>query len=188
MKKSDLENGMIIVTKNAGNGMYFAGRIFKSYQFNNICSLMTVATMKENLNENNNLGDYEIVQVYRIKNSIYNKGICGIIEDLPKDCLTLVWEKEIEIDWKKVPKFTPVQVELEGDRLLNRYFLDYSSFDSHPFKVTKCDEFTFKSLKDEAGCFGDDETYVEVIESHYYEFWKKCKIHPSIEIKKEWYK
>lgn len=81
--------------------------------------------------------------------------------------LKLIWEREREIDWSKVPKWTKVQVrDFEGEEWKNSYFIGSST--NGVFKATYFDEFTFSE--------GDE-----------YE-WYQCKIYPSVETKEEWYK
>ena len=177
MRKSELENGMIVKIRRGEFGLIAKNKILFKSTFVYLVDFTDDLKMAHR-------DELDIIEIYN-QRAIF---CLGDLIDIKERDLSLVWKRDKEIDWNKVPKFIPVQVELEGGRLINRYFLKYNDCDSYPFKVTKCDEFTFKSLEDEAGCFGDDETYVKVIESHYYEFWKKCKIHPNIEIKKEWYK
>lgn len=81
---------------------------------------------------------------------------------------------EKEIDWCKVPEGTKVQVrDSENAEWLNRYFI---KFDSKDRNYSFC-----------TGVFLDDEfTGIEM--KKYAMRWKYCRIHPSIQIPKEWYK
>lgn len=79
-----------------------------------------------------------------------------------------------EIDWNKIPRGTKVQVrDDEYGEWVNRYFVKYDNKRDFKFLVSyigKYDDF-----------IGDD------IENCEYN-WNECKLHPSVEIKEEWYK
>lgn len=81
---------------------------------------------------------------------------------------------EKEIDWSKVPRGTKVQVGLtENGDWFNRYFIDTGKEDGEYAFVTSLamdDDFTGYEMED------------------YPEGWEYCRIHPSIQIPKEWYK
>lgn len=83
-------------------------------------------------------------------------------------------EFEREIDWNRVPKWTKVQVrDNDKHEWVNRYFIgvNYGMFSlTHPFVATMFDEF----IHDGFECNNNGYRY--------------CRIHPSIEIKEEWYK
>ncbi|MBO3398402.1 hypothetical protein JJB71_12715 [Clostridium perfringens] len=176
MKKNDLENGMIVEIRKGLRFLILDENLIGDDLFNSLNSYDE--QMNKKLFDDS---DYDIIKVYKFNGRVV---LSEIFEDKN---LKLIWEKERKINWSKIPKFTPVQAILK-EKLINRYFLGYNDRNPYPFKVTKCDEFTFKSLEDEINCFGDDYTYIEEIENMYCEFWEKCKIHPSVKIKKEWYK
>lgn len=79
-----------------------------------------------------------------------------------------------EIDWANVPKFTPVIGGYSGKKLKNAYFLDfYEAEDDFPFLLTDMKDDEFTGLKHRY----QNEFVCDV-----------CRIHPSVEIKEEWYK
>lgn len=79
-----------------------------------------------------------------------------------------------EIDWSKVPRGTKVQVkDREGGKWVNKYFIKYeSSKEEYLFQVNKW----------------QDDDYTGFNMEQYSNFYKYCRIHPSVEIPDEWYK
>ncbi len=80
------------------------------------------------------------------------------------DCLTLLWKRPREIDWSKVPKWTPIQAWDENEK----YTIDSLLVAYEP-------ELRFGLIVADNK---DDEP----------RGYKHCKIHPSVETKEEWYK
>ncbi len=155
MRKEDLKDGMIIEVEFAAiPNMRFVKLGYRGIGINDFIGLTTMA---DNLCWEN----CRIIKVFK------NKAMT-CLEDINDDnCLELIWEREMEIDWSKVPKWTKVQVrDFEGEEWKNSYFIGSST--NGVFKATYFDEFTFSE--------GDE-----------YE-WYQCKIYPSVEIKEEWYK
>ena len=79
-------------------------------------------------------------------------------------------EFERELDWSKIPKWTKIQVRTSiYQEYKNRYFLEYvDGVVKKVCRATVCDEFTFR-------------------ENLFFDY-KYFRIHPSVEIKNEWYK
>ena len=163
MKKSDLKDGMILVTRARGNGILLAGRLKGSHHLANYEGKLNIDDLNEDLILENDYA-YSIDAIYEIK-SAYGYSLGEIIDNLPKDAVELIWERKREIDWSKVPKWTPVQVsdwgnDFEGKDFLIKYEPELREF---PFIIV--------------GNF--DENAVS---------YKYCRIHPDIVIKEEWYK
>ncbi|MGU9269797.1 hypothetical protein ACV3Z5_13945 [Clostridium perfringens] len=121
--------------------------------------------------------DYDIVAIYEPVN--FCCGFKGILGDSCEDFCRLVSSRQElkDIDWTKVPKFTPVQVrDSQEHEWKNAYFgrVTFSDFyGTNIFFVfgMKDDEFTgIKQRDHEALCY------------------RYCRIHDDVEIKEEWYK
>lgn len=177
MKKSDLKDFMVVQLdvrnyERENEDMYLViGNTLVSCD-----GYMNLSHYDENMENtcrdnflDNSIGTYSIVKVFKIKN-ISN----GIEFFFDEDNLNLIWERQIEIDWSKVPKWTKVQVkDCEGEEYKNRYFFRYEKDENYPFRVLmlKDDEFTgYEHNK-------SDE-----------EIFELCRIHPSVTILEEWYK
>lgn len=114
----------------------------------------------------NSIGTYSIVKVFKIKN--IGKGIEFFFNE---DNLKLIWERQREIDWSKVPKWTKVQVRIEGTDWFNMYFYEYNTEnDDSPYLVKKA--------------IDDDYSGLFLVSTA----WQQCRIHPSVTIPEEWYK
>ncbi len=177
MKKSDLKDFMVVQLdirnyERENEDMYLVigntlvsgdGYMnFRDYNENMEC-------INRDKSLDNSIGTYSIIKVFEIK-----KFGAGIENFFNKDNLKLIWERQREIDWSKVPKWTKVQVkDCEGEEYKNRYFFRYEKDENWPFRVfmLKDDEFTGYEHKE------DDE-----------EIFNLCRIHPSVSIQEEWYK
>lgn len=130
-------------------------------------------SLLENYNEDliikgENIPAYDIMKVYRITKESKFDSLEDLINTLPKGKVELIWEREREIDWSKVPKWTKVQVrDCDFEDWKNRYFIGYRE-DMHKYSVAPHDEFTYNE--------GDESE------------WKKIKIYDESDIKEEWYK
>ncbi|WP_283695778.1 hypothetical protein [Clostridium perfringens] len=108
-----------------------------------------------------NDSDYDIIKVYKFNGRVV---LSEIFEDKN---LKLIWEKEREIDWSKVSKGIKVIVSDKKEETyhpneLDRIFIGYEPMlEERPFIVK--------------GLLGATS-------------FRYCKIHPSVEIKEEWYK
>lgn len=160
MKKSDLKSGMVIEWKEGYKflivGQSAIGRNGKH----------SLSTYTEDLKDNLGSVSYDIVKVYTTNNE--NINLNNIFDE---NYLDLIWEREREIDWSKVPEWTKVQVKFPGEIEWENYlFTNYLPNNVFKFHVAgfKDDEFT-----------GYEAT------RHQAEY---CKIHPSVKIKEEWYK
>ncbi|HHL2038276.1 TPA: hypothetical protein ACQ3VS_002911 [Clostridium perfringens] len=161
MKKSDLENGMVVEWRN-GTKLIKVNDIFLNLDdFSNLDSFGE--NLKFNLHNNSGL---DIVKIYKV-----NSFATDLKSIFKAENLTLIWERPKEIDWSKVPKWTKVQVKFPGEIEWENYlFTDYLPNNDFKFCVAgfKDDEFT-----------GYEATRQQV---------EYCRIHESVEIKEEWYK
>lgn len=166
MEKKDLKNGMVVeITREGIEKVLFLvlnERLIGEYEYWDINSF------DENM-KNTLLEDIYISKVYNIKKP-YNLSEIFALEDLE-----LIWEKEKEIDWNKVPEGTKVQVSDFRDDCdwVNRYFRSCNpkGFPFFTFEVWNRDKDKFTKK----GFEGREQ-------------WKFCKIHPEVKIKEEWYK
>lgn len=167
--KKDLMTGDIVVTRMKGNAILI-GSGFKKVEY--LKSTSRISSL-ENYNEDliikgENIPEYDIMKVYRITKESKFDSLEDLINTLPKGKVELIWEREREIDWSKVPKWTKVQVrDYDFEDWKNRYFIGYRE-DMHKYSVTPHDEFTYNE--------GDESE------------WKKIKIYDESDIKEEWYK
>lgn len=156
MKKSDLRNGMVVETR---SGILYLIRTIES-------GATILGGEKEWINLNsykNDLKHYkykslDIIKVYETDNFVLSRV-------LDRENLTLIGQEEREIDWTKVPKWTPVQASdymdnFDGKKLLVKYEPELKEY---PFIVAR-------NFRKEACSY------------------KYCRIHPDIVIKEEWYK
>lgn len=166
--KSDLKTGDIIVTKEKGNVILIGNRFKKFEHLNNIKGVTNINNYNDMLEEDTHthVDKCTIEKVYRIKDG-YNYSLKEIIEELPETNVELVWEREKEIDWTKVPSYTKVLVKDYHEDLWKRaYFV--SRYDGY-YKATFHDEFTN-------------------IDNEKYNLWDEIKFFNENDIKKEWYK
>lgn len=161
MKKSDLENGMVVEWRN-GTKLIKVNDIFLNLDgFSNLDSFGE--NLKFNLHNNSGL---DIVKIYKV-----NRFATDLKSIFKAENLTLIWERPKEIDWSKVPKWTKVRCKGEFG-YYNAYHYEYIPNEIHCFGHTTRDEFTF----------GTDPVVDYLSKRDTYE------IHPSVEIKEEWYK
>ncbi|EOU1110515.1 Uncharacterised protein [Clostridium perfringens] len=161
MKKSDLENGMIIEWNDNFNELGVI--IGDSIRYKNGYDELSI--LDENLRYKKDKKDY-ISAIYKVKEKC-----CSLLNIFKKENLELIWKRPREIDWSKVPKWTKVQVKFPGEIEWENYlFTDYLPNNVFKFHVAgfKDDEFT-----------GYEATRHQV---------EYCRIHESVEIKEEWYK
>lgn len=161
MKKSDLKDGMIVKT---GKAIY----LVCGDKFLGLNGYMGFENYDENLKIKGN--GFEILNI----NFVYETECWGLgLKDLlsKTTALKLIWERKKEIDWSKVPKQTKVRCKGEFG-YYNAYHYEYIPNEIHCFGHTTRDEFTF----------GTDPVVDYLSKRDTYE------IHPSVEIKEEWYK
>lgn len=159
MKKSDLKDGMIVELNYGKMGIILNNSIRYNLGFDRL-----------NIYDDNlRFEDVTIDRIYEVTNDC-----CSIKEVLNKDNLTLMWKRPREIDWSKVPEWTKVQVrDCKNQKWRNRYFSRYNPYKETPYIVSAFDKFIF-----------DDRPKFEGTIKSY----RQCRIHPSVEIPKEWYK
>lgn len=98
----------------------------------------------------------------------YNNAISGYFTEIKR-----------EINWAKVPRGTKVQVrDKEEYEFENMYFIKFCKNERVPFEVNSC--FSVSP------CLDDDYTGFKM--ENYNNFWKYCRIHPSVQIADDWYK
>ncbi len=155
MRKEDLKDGMVVEVEfeyipterfiKLGNRL-----IGKGY--------VELYDITDGLSLNSEVSKSKITKIFK------NKSMKDL-EDINNDkYLELIWEREREIDWSKVPKWTPIQAWDENEKY---------TFDS--LFVAYDPELKFGLIVADNK---DDEP----------RGYKHCKIHPSVEIKEEWYK
>ncbi len=100
----------------------------------------------------------------KVSRVFVNKSMSCLDDMFKDDHLILIWEREREINWNKVPKWTKVQVrDTNNEKWVNKYFLGVSY--DYRFDATSDDEFTFSGMV---------------------ERWRECRMHPSVKVKDEW--
>lgn len=168
---NDIQTGDIVVTKRRGNAIVIAGRLKAGSMLLNQYGVCCLNLYDENLQYEDPVYDeYDIEKVYRIIDC-YDYSLDEIINKLPEKKVKLIWEREKEIDWTKVPMFTKVQVrDHENEKWRNRYFIKTGFNDSYPYITTICDGFT--------RCVGYNEE----------ESYKHIRLYDTMDAKKEWYK
>lgn len=167
---NDIQTGDIVVTKNRGNAIAIAGRLKTTDNMFSEYGLGDLKDYSNNLKaKDRGINEYDIEKVYKIINC-YDYSLEEIIDELPKGKVKLIWERKREIDWTKVPRFTKVQVQDCGDKKWeNKYYIGYDEEMPYPYRVTSCDQFTYKTdAKEEA--------------------WENIRIYDESDIKEEWYK
>ena len=167
--KKDLMTGDIVVTRMKGNAILI-GSGFKKFEY--LKSTSSISSL-ENYNEDliikgENIPAYDIMKVYRITKESKFDSLEDLINTLPKGKIELIWEREREIDWSKVPKWTRVQVkDHNSDDWMNRYFIGLE-YNNYPYLATKRGEFTYEEGNDTG--------------------WRQIRIYDKSDIKEEWYK
>lgn len=127
MKKSDLENGMVVEWRN-GTKLIKVNDIFLNFDgFSNLDSFGE--NLKFNLHNNSSL---DIVKIYKVNR--FTTDLKSIFED---NNLTLIWERGI--DWTKVPFGTKVIVSDCLDNLNETDGFEYMFISYEP----KLKEFPF---------------------------------------------
>ncbi|MBS4894014.1 MAG: hypothetical protein KHZ90_09625 [Veillonella parvula] len=160
MKKSDLKSGMVIEWKE-GNKFLIVDQL--AFGRSGTHSLNTYT---EDLKDNLGNISYDIVKVYIINNE--NISLNSIFDE---NYLNLIWQREREIDWSKVPTWTKVRCKQECG-FYNAYHYEYIPNEINCLGCTTRDKFTFNT----------DPVVDYLSRKDIYE------IHPSVEIKEEWYK
>lgn len=164
MRKSDLKDGMIVETKES-RYLVCDGNLIDNKGWMDLRDYTSELKF-----EGREEDEFTIDKVFEIENPAF-----GLYEILEYGMgIELVWERKREIDWNKVPKFTPVLGGYIEGELKNAYFLAFDSMENDfPFLLTDMKDDEFTGLK----------------HRHQNEFvCDICKIHPSVEIKEEWCK
>ena len=123
MKKSDLKDGMVVELRKGTRLMLINDYLHNEmheYNFNNY---------NEYLIHHRNVNILDIVKVYIIDISNIKEMFKSIkLKDMLADeFLKLIWEREKEVDWSKVPVGTIVKVSDDKIEWFNAYFIKKSS-------------------------------------------------------------
>lgn len=168
MRKSNLENGMIIKFKGEKDG-----HLVCDNRFEGLHGYMNIEDYNEDLiyvKRSNYIDskNWDIQCVYRMVLS--GTGLINLLKDVENNIyIEKIWERKREIDNSKIPFGTKVIVsdrtkDLDEFNGLTMKFISYEPrLREYPFIVTE----------------SSDENATS---------YKYCKIHPSVEIKEEWYK
>lgn len=164
MKKSDLENGMIIEWNDNFNELGVI--IGDSIRYKNGYDELSI--LDENLRYKKDKKDY-ISAIYKVKEKC-----CSLLNIFKKENLELIWKRPREIDWSKVPFGVKVFVcdyPLTEEEIKNKCFYD----DEEPFEFI---------------CYRDEIKKFIVFDREYNEVYsfKYCYFHKSVKIQEEWYK
>ena len=164
MKKSDLENGMILESVNGLLRMVMGKNLISGNGF------LSLDTFTDDLEYVGHLASCTINKIYRVSSDK-----CYHLDDIfDKSKLDLIWERPKEINWPKIPKWTKVLVKDKDEReYQNAYFMGVDSENGETqFAVTFYDMFIF------ADRCGEGE----------FEYFDCCKLHPLEKVKAGWYK
>lgn len=168
MQKCDLKNCMVVETDDGIRYLVMLDRIITTNDWEYLGSYNDDLTFKQEYCISNKDHDKDIKYVYRI---VDTDGMCELYDILCYvDNLELIWEREHEIDYDKVPEGTKVQVrDRETDDWENAYFISKRPVAStnYPYLVTKCDDFTWK----------DEESNM---------IFRYIRLHPSVTPQDEW--
>lgn len=168
MKKSDLKDGMIVETKESryliNDGLLLGRKGF-----------MKLTDYTEDLKlRDRDYVEFDINVVYAV--DAWNYGLsCFLNNGINiKDKAFVIWERQREIDWSKVPFGVKVFVcdyPLTEEEIKNKCFYD----DEEPFEFI---------------CYRDEIKKFIVFDREYNEVYsfKYCYFHQSVKIKEEWYK
>ncbi len=159
MRKEDLKDGMIVEIE------FTAIPNERYIKLGNLCVGLNGYIDLEYATDDLCWESCKIIKIFKSKSMTW-------LKDINKDNkLELIWEREREIDWSKVPKWTKVQVDDGYSGIINGYFWNYSSDPVYPIEYATRDMFCFETNPVVDYCTK-----------------RECKIHPSVEIKEEWYK
>lgn len=164
MRKSDLKDGMILVTSNKNIGILISKKVKNFYNLYAGGSILDIENLNDDLTHKD-LKQYSIDKIYKIID-ISNYCLMTILRDLPQKAVELIWERQKEVDWSKVPKWTKVQTSDYKDRFIDEgYLVSYEPrLEKFPF-IAAIENLNIGACS-----------------------YKYCRIHPDVEIKEEWYK
>lgn len=153
MKKVDLKCGMIVKIRRGEFGLVTESKILFKTTYVYLSSLTDNLKIKDR-------DDLDIVKVYNSRAIFCLRDLMDIKE---RD-LDLVWEREYEINWTRVPIGTRVMVsDNKHYGFIEMVFIGYEPrLEKYPFIVAN-------SMDDSVTSF------------------KYCKVHPDVEIKEEWF-
>lgn len=170
--KEDLQTGHIVVTKNEGNAIVIGKFLKRSgYLMEDEVNMADMDSYTSDL-KTTPLEEYSIEKVYKIVDG--KESLKTIIDELPTDSVELIWKREKEIDWNKVPKFTRVQVkDCNEEEWTNMYFIGIRDTKYYPYTTSYCSEFSYGK--------GQDARLRESC-------WEQIRIYDESEIQEDWYK
>lgn len=165
MKKSNLKDEMVVKIEGYSNEEYDGLMLVLGEFFFDINGYEKKTNFDENM-INIDLKKVKITEVYEVIEPFSLKEILNEGKGL-----RLIWKRQKEIDWSKVPKWTKAQYERNGD-WINCYHINYDEQSKYwPCEYTVRDKFTFET-----------EKYIQCVNEQNY------RIHPSVTIPEEWYK
>lgn len=168
MKKSNLKDEMVVKIEGYSNEEYDGLMLVLGEFFFDINGYEKKTNFDENM-INIDLKKVKITEVYEVIEPFSLKEILNEGKGL-----RLIWKRQKEIDWSKVPKWTKVQIKYcEDGRWRNRYFIRYNPYKKDHFIVSILDEFLFEESSQD---FSPTSSY------------EQCRIHPSVSIPEEWCK
>lgn len=165
MKKSNLKDEMVVKIEGYSNEEYDGLMLVLGEFFFDINGYEKKTNFDENM-INIDLKKVKITEVYEVIEPFSLKEILNEGKGL-----RLIWKRQKEIDWSKVPKWTKAQYERNGD-WINCYHINYDEQSKYwPCEYTVRDKFTFET-----------EKYIQCVNEQNY------RIYPSVTIPEEWYK
>lgn len=165
--KSDLRTGHIVKFRDRENAILIGDTFFSSMHLDGGFNNGHLDQYNEHLKDIKYGYETDIMEVYYIKSTEHDLGLTDLINNLPEEHTELIWKRELDIDWTKVPKWTKVLVRNFDDYIWRkRYFF---GVDNKGYKATYFDEFTIESERD-------------------YYYWDEIKLFDKNDIKEEWYK
>ena len=126
MKKSDLKSGMVVKLRDWKEKMILIDDVFCSYEKKDF---LKIGNYDEKLNFKSN-DRLDIVEVYKCKYP-------NLLKCFAENNLELIWKREKEIDWSKIPFGTRVRVWDSGEKSYKGKFLGYNQEEEgyYPFNV-----------------------------------------------------
>lgn len=168
MKKSDLKSGMVVVIRDRKY-------VLIGDNFVNDTGFIGLEGYDEDLKYkySSDIGEWDITKVYSAPN--WGRGFTERLSTLYAS--KLLWDREREVDWGKIPKGTKVQIltkEIDGCKWINRYFISQDHRFLKTSSIPKDDDFTQIKMCDYEFCKVSDIDNV--------------RIHPNVQIREEWRK
>lgn len=137
MNKSELKSKMIIECANGYRFLVVDDILLRND------GVMYLDTYNEELKHNSD-SDWDVVVVYQ--SDVFGWGLKHTLDYASES--NVIWKRNKEIDWLKVPKWTKVKVrDYKDGKWINEYFLQVVDDSEYPFETTLCDEFTYNPME-----------------------------------------